>query len=238
MSVAGLTCFNSGDVAKQLPTAVEVLRKVLHIARSTRDHVARLRIIAGKSTTKLVIPTATRWNSQTRSAARKREVQRVERSFQREGVIWSAKRNRMSATSVDDQLFVALNYPKLRLKESREPQDIRLHKEDVSKELWQRTLASMTELMVRPPRPQRIKNHVDQLALGKRIEVQWRLPENGRMQFFKGTVVKINDRQLHEYEVFWDEGELLTTFKPLTADTVWRFIGLKGYGYRMKVNCT
>jgi hypothetical protein len=44
----------------------------------------------------------------------------VERSFQREGVIWSAKRNRMSATSVDDQLFVALNYPKLRLKESRE----------------------------------------------------------------------------------------------------------------------
>jgi hypothetical protein len=59
-----------GDVAKQLPTAVEVLRKVLHISRSTRDHVARLRIIAGKSTTKLVIPTATRWNSQTRSAAR------------------------------------------------------------------------------------------------------------------------------------------------------------------------
>jgi hypothetical protein len=127
----------------------------------------------------------------------------------------------MSATSVDDQLFVALNYPKLRLKESREPQAIRLHKEDVSKELWQRTLASMTELMVRP---QRIKNNVDQLALGKRMEVQWRLPENGRMQFFKGTVVKITDRRLHEYEVFWDEGEMLTTFKPQTANTVWRFI--------------
>jgi hypothetical protein len=74
------------------------------------------------------------------------------------------------------------------------------------------------------PRPQRIKNNVDQLALGKRVEVQWRLPENGRMQFFKGTVVKISDRQLHEYEVFWDEGEMMTTFKPLTANTVWRFI--------------
>jgi hypothetical protein len=63
-----------GDVAKQLTTAVEVLRKVLHISRSTRDHVARLRIIAGKSTTKLIIPTVgirrLRWNSQTRSAAR------------------------------------------------------------------------------------------------------------------------------------------------------------------------
>jgi hypothetical protein len=47
------------------------------------------------------------------------------------------------------------------------------------------TQASMTELMVRPPRPQRIKNNVDQLGLGKRVEVQWRSPENGRMQFFK-----------------------------------------------------
>jgi hypothetical protein len=292
-------------VAKQLPTAVEVLRKVLYISRSTRDHVARLRIVAEKSTTKLVIPTSTRWNSQTRSAARildfvcelqeagvgltvdgivalkvfvictapfawattksqsdhatigsvrhlcseirdefntiknqakefqsrratcycvctaagaalltresryltntvtdaldtlesvntlatskwtalqklvcsyyrtinvTREVEPeislflfrsdderfrsnqevywnfkgqthgllqkfrsemrsflstvacVERSFLREGVIWSAIRNRMSATSVDDQLFVALNYPKFGLKESREPQ--------------------------------------------------------------------------------------------------------------------
>jgi hypothetical protein len=35
----------------------------------------------------------------------------VERSFQREGEIWTAKRNRLAEGSVEDQLFVAINYP-------------------------------------------------------------------------------------------------------------------------------
>jgi hypothetical protein len=69
-----------GDVAKQLTTAVEVPRKVLHISRSTRDHVARLRIIAGKSTTKLIIPTSPVEFANSKCSAHPRFRLRVARS--------------------------------------------------------------------------------------------------------------------------------------------------------------
>jgi hypothetical protein len=46
-----------------------MLKRVLHIPRATRAKVAALRIQNGKSTTKIATPAATRWNSQTRSAA-------------------------------------------------------------------------------------------------------------------------------------------------------------------------
>jgi hypothetical protein len=152
----------------------------------------------------------------------------VERSFQREGEIWRAKRNRLSEAAVTDQLFVAINFPKLRLTADAvevEPQR-RRHHDDVPKETWARILSSLTDASVREPRPVRrtAARIIEQLKVGKRVEVLWRL-HNGASVYYKGTIV--GETRKNEYKIYWDNpdgGEQVTQFKPLTTDTEWRFV--------------
>jgi hypothetical protein len=129
---------------------------------------------------------------------------------------------------VEDQLFVAINYPKLKFKDESPEMPTRQHREDVSKETWLRILGSLADIQDRTPRPVRrnARNTIDQLDVGKRVEVQWKLDDR-RSEWYKGTIVQVVNGRRHEYKVWWDNpdgGEQVTNFQPLTTDTEWRFI--------------
>jgi hypothetical protein len=92
---------------------------------------------------------------------------------------------------VTDQLFIAINFPKLRQTADAveiEPQR-RRHQDDVPKETWACILSSLTETSVCEPRPvRRTAARIERLKAGKRVEVLWRL-QNGASVSYKGTIV-------------------------------------------------
>jgi len=149
----------------------------------------------------------------------------VERSFQRQGDIWTARRNKLAATAMDDQMFIALNYVSLRTK-VHEEEEKRKHKVDVTKDVVNKILSDLEEVRPRTPRPQRIRVNVRDLGLGKRVEVKFKIAKQ-QEKWFAGTIVKIVNDEKREFEVCWDEflnpTERITLFRPLSFDHDWRF---------------
>lgn len=147
----------------------------------------------------------------------------VERSFQRQGDIWTPRRNRLAQDSIDDQLFIAFNYAQLRTKVTKP--NPRKHKDDVPEEVWTRLLASLTDANPRTPRARRIRCDPKTIKLGTRLEVKFKIA-GGQEKWYTGTVITITNPQRLEFEVAWDEHagkDRITPFRPQTHDHDWRF---------------
>ena len=150
----------------------------------------------------------------------------VERSFQRQGDIWSPRRNRLQPDAIDDSMFIAMNYAQFRLQKPKNPKPPRTRKTDVSPEVWTSTLLSLCSAVpTHQPRPQRVKANPKDIDVGKKVEVQFLV--DGEYEFFKGVVVEVLDDEAREFKVCWQKyavkKDQVTVFRPLTKDTVWKF---------------
>jgi hypothetical protein len=133
-----------------------------------------------------------------------------ERSFAIEGDLWNKKRNRLSVSNVEDAVFVAMNFRKLRLKiqehemRHRSPRQL-----EVGPTECERLVETLRDQAPRTPRAKRNLPNVNNITRGSCVEVKFYFKEGRAMveKWSTGVVVEVLANKKNEYRVCWDEYE-------------------------------